>query len=288
MIQRSKFMVWLPWLIVGLLILIFASGRISRNIALPGGPRIGLVEIDQPIFSSRQTVKDLNHFLDRRDIDGILIRIETPGGAVAASQEIFEKVRKISEGYLPVVVSMGNVAASGGYYIAIGADSILANPGTATGSIGVIMGYPVAHDLMEKLGIGYQAVKSGNLKDAGSTFREVTEEDKAYFQDLVDNLHQQFVNAVAVQRNLPETAVAKLADGKVYSGQQALELGLIDRLGTFEDAIYLVGRMTGIPGKPVIVKPPRPRGGFLDFLLEDMDVKIPFGRTHPQPEYMLN
>ncbi len=278
---------WVPWVIVVILVFIVLPLWFGGDLQLAGGPRLGLIEIDRPIYSSRQIVKDLNYFEDREDIDGILIRLETPGGAVAASQEIFEKVKSIARGYKPVVASMGNVAASGGYYIALGADSIVANPGTATGSIGVIMGYPVISDLMAKLGVGYQQIRSGELKDSGSPFREVTAEDKAYFQDLIDNLFEQFVRDVAQMRNKTVVEVRKLATGQVYSGSQAFSLGLIDRLGTFEDAVYLAGHMTGIPGKPVLVKPPGPKRSLIEVLLGDLVVKLPRGLTHPVPEYML-
>ncbi|NOZ07401.1 MAG: signal peptide peptidase SppA [FCB group bacterium] len=285
--RRSTFSKWLPWVIVAVLIFIVLPLWNAGDLQLSGGPRLGLIEIDRPIYSSRQIVKDLNYFEDRGDVDGIIIRLETPGGAVAASQEIFQKVRSIARGYKPVVASMGNVAASGGYYIALGADSIVANPGTATGSIGVIMGYPVISDLMAKLGVGYQQIRSGELKDSGSPFREVTAQDTAYFQALINNLFEQFVGDVAQMRKKPVEEIRKLATGQVYSGAQAYSLGLIDRLGTFEDAIYMAGHMTGIPGKPVLVEPPRPKRGLLDILFEDLNVKLPLGLTHPIPEYRL-
>ena len=151
--QRSKKYRWIFWLIIGITSMILVSFMMSDTSIIPMGPKVGLVEIDTPIYSSSTFVKDLNYFADREDIVAIVVRIETPGGAVAASQEIFEKVKSISQsGVKPILASMGNVAASGGYYVAIGADTIVANPGTATGSIGVIIGYPVAAELMEKIG----------------------------------------------------------------------------------------------------------------------------------------
>ncbi len=286
--KRSSFWKWLPWTIVVILILIVLPLSNAGNLQISKGPRIGLIEINRPILSSRQTVKDLNYFEDSGNVDGIVIRLETPGGAVAASQEIFQKVKSITDGYLPVVASMGNVAASGGYYIAIGADSIIANPGTATGSIGVIMGYPVISELMEKIGVKYEQIKSGELKDSGSSFREATENDKAYFQDLIDDLFTQFVGDVAEMRKKSVEDVLVLATGQVYSGSQAYSMGLIDRLGTFEDAIYMVGKMTGIPGKPVLIKPPRPKKGIFDILFGELDMKLPLGLTHAIPEYMMH
>ena len=256
------------WIILSIIVVLIIFGIRSDRTERVGMPRVGLVSIEDTITDSREVVKQLNHFRDRDDVSAIVLRLETPGGAVGASQEIFAKVKEISQNYKPVVATMGNVAASGGYYIALGADSILANPGTATGSIGVIMGYPVANELMQKLGVDYEIVKSGLLKDAGSTFREATAADRDYFQALIDNLHQQFVTDVATARRLPVEEVAVLATGAVYSGEQALALGLIDRLGTYEDAVNLAGELAGEEERPFVVKPPEEPQDFMDRFLD--------------------
>ena len=254
------------------------------------GPKIGIIEINTPIMGSKKIVNDLNTFEDDTNIDAIIVRLNTPGGGVAASQEIFEKVKSISEKNIkPIIASMGGVAASGGYYIALGADTIIANPGTATGSIGVIMGYPIAHELLEKIGIGYQTIKSGKLKDSGSSFREVTEEDRTYFQSLVDNLHLQFVTAVATQRGLPLKDVKSLATGQVYSGEQAFALELIDVLGTFEDAIHLATQLAGYEKRPELVYPEKEKSGFIDLLFGKIKQQliISYLDIYPYPEFTL-
>lgn len=278
--------IWI-WGGIVLLLFIILISLIPRVDTISLRPKIGLVEITGPIFSSEQAVKDLNYFERRRDIDAIIVRLETPGGGVAASQEIFEKVKSIAKGDIPILASMGSVAASGGYYIAIGADTIMANPGTATGSIGVIMGYPVASTLMERLGLSYETIKSGTYKDAGSTFRDVTETDREYFQGLVDNLYQQFVRAVSAQRNLTFEDVKALGNGMVYSGEQALELGLIDVLGTFDDCVELARELSGAGERASIVKAPRPDRGIIAKILGEGKSLIPEIRSYPVPEYKL-
>ena len=287
MSANRKYSYW----IIGSLLFIIILTVIPWEDTLPSGSKVGVVEIDIPITGSKKVVKDLNYFLEKSNIIAIVVRLETPGGGVAASQEIYEKVRKISEeSKKPIIASMGGVAASGGYYIALGADTILANPGTATGSIGVIMTYPIIGELMEKLGVQYETIKSGIFKDSGSLFRDLTDNERKYFQDLIDDLHSQFVNVVANERNMSYENSAKLATGQVYSGKQALAAGLIDVLGTFEDAIHLAARKAGYLEKPEIVYPPEEKKGLLDVLLGDILQGSSIGNLlmYPKPEYRLN
>ena len=254
------------------------------------GPQIGVITINEAIMASEEIVEDLNNFAERDDIDAILIRLNTPGGGVAASQEIYEKVKEISEGNKkPIITSMGSVAASGGYYIASGADTIIANLGTATGSIGVIMSYPIAANFMDKVGLAFQSVKSGELKDAGSFAREPSKVDIAYFQDLVDNLHGQFVRTVAYERGMSCENASKLATGQVYSGEEALELGLVDIIGTYDNAINLATRLAGFDEKAKIIYPTVEDQGLLDILLNTKQIDLPFSNMDifPLPEYSL-
>ena len=277
------------WIIGGLLLIIILS-LIPWEDAIPTGPKVGIIEINRPISDSKNIVKDLNYFAEKSSISAIVIRLETPGGGVAASQEIYEKVKKISDkSSKPIIASMGGVAASGGYYIAIGADTIIANPGTATGSIGVIMTYPVIKDLMEKLGVGQETIKSGEMKDAGSMSRDLTENERKYFQGLIDDLHKQFVTAVAKERYLSFSVVEKLATGQIFSGKQAYENGLIDLLGTMEDAVFIAAQKTGIPGKPVMVYPPEEKKGLLNILFGDIFQRVTLANLnlYPIPEYKM-
>ena len=181
-------------------------------------PKFGVVTINEPIVSSREIIYQLNEFNNDKDIDGIIVRLSTPGGVVAPSQEIYEKVKSISESdSKPIIASMGSIATSGGYYIAIGADSVIANKGTLTGSIGVIMNYPILNELLENYGVNYKTVKSGIYKDSGSAFRSSTLEDSLYFQDVVDNMYEQFVADLQYERDLDNVSVKEIANGKVYT-----------------------------------------------------------------------
>jgi protease-4 len=199
-------------------------------------------------------------------------------------------VKKISEkNSKPIIASMGGVAASGGYYIALGADTIIANPGTVTGSIGVIMTYPVVQELLEKLGIGQETIKSGKLKDAGSLFKDLTENERKYFQGLIDDLHKQFVTAVSKERNLSFSVIDKLATGQVFTGTQAFANGLIDLLGTMEDAVLLAAQKASQEGRPVMVYPPEEKKGLLDILFGDIFQRGSLANLnlYPQPEYKM-
>ena len=220
------------------------------------GPRIGVVEIKGVIVNSERAIRQLDQFSRRKDIEAILVDIDSPGGTVAASQEIYAELCKIVEkGDKPVIASLGTVAASGGYYVALAADTIVAGPATTTGSIGVIFEYPVAADLMDKIGLQVEVIKSGALKDMGSPYRFPTDSDRRNLQGVVDDLHAQFAEVVALERNLTPGQVKAVAGGEIFTGKQALDLGLVDILGTFEDAVLLAGRLTGSMRSPVIIRP---------------------------------
>jgi len=281
--KRKNKWIW----IITIPILLFIISIINNSPKWVSGPRVGLVEIHAPIYSSTEYVRDLNYFSHNDDIDAIVIHLETPGGSVAASQEIYQKVKTLSKKGKRIFVSMGNVAASGGYYIALGADTIIANPGTATGSIGVIMGYPVLNELMEKAGINYTTIKSGKYKDSGSSFRESTFEDNKYFQNLVDNLYEQFINVVVQERSLVYDDVKSIANGMVYSGEQALDLGLIDLLGTLEDAILIAGESTGSLETPLIIRPPDSKKNIWEVVFGEIHSNAPLNWIYPKPEYRL-
>ena len=218
------------------------------------GDKIAIVEINDVIVSSEKTVEQIKRFREDKSIKAIILRVNTPGGGVAASQEIYEEVKKTRDSGKIIVVSMGSIAASGGYYIAVGSSLIIANPGTLTGSIGVIAQFISIKDLAEKLGISQTTIKSGNLKDAGNPFRQMNDTDKAYFQDVVDNSFGQFLDVVAKERKMDKQTLLQYANGRVFTGLQAKEYGLIDSLGTFEDAIRITGKMAGIEGEPRIVR----------------------------------
>ena len=264
---------WLWWGLGAFIvsIIIFRLGALSVNSSLEGtGKKVGIIKINGPIITSESTVSQLEKFKNRKDISAIVLRIDSPGGLVAPTQEIYEKVKSL-RGIKPVVASMGSVAASGGYYIALGSDTLIANPGTIVGSIGVIMNYPIATELLGKVGIKFETVKSGGLKDVGSYSREVTDADRKHLNDMVTNIHSQFVLAVGENRSIKRSELIKLTDGRVFTGLQSKELGLIDLLGTYEDAIALAGSMSNIKGKPRIIQINKKNNSFLDLFTSNLE-----------------
>lgn len=238
-----------------LLSLLFTVGARRDTIAGFGpndGERVGVIEITGIISNPKRVISRLKQFREDERIKAIVLRIESPGGSVGPAQEIYQEVRKTAK-TKKIVASMGSVAASGGYYIAAGASGIVANPGTITGSIGVILGYTNFQDILKKIGMVPIVVKSGEYKDMGSPTREMTAEEQALLQDMVDRIHKQFVAAIAESRQMELSKVESLADGRMFLGEEAKELGLVDRLGNMEDATEWAGRMAGIKGKIITV-----------------------------------
>ncbi|MCK5195265.1 MAG: signal peptide peptidase SppA [Desulfobulbaceae bacterium] len=206
---------------------------------------IGIIELKGVIASPEKTMRQLVNFVENDRIKAVVVRIDSPGGTVGAAQELFRQI-KITNKTKPVVASMGSVAASGGYYAALGAEKIVASPGTLTGSIGVILKFPNLEKIFEKIGYKNEVVKSGNLKDLGSSSRTLTQEERDLLQQLLDNVHNQFINDIVSSRELSENEVRNLADGRIFSGEQAQQLGLIDELGNFYDAVLLAAKLAGM------------------------------------------
>jgi len=228
-----------------------------------GGEKVGVVKLEGPITSSKDFVEDLRRFREKSTIAGIVVRVDSPGGAVAPSQEMYEAVERArKQGDKPIAVSMGNTAASGGYYVACGADKIFANPGTITGSIGVITQLFNVKDVMEVLKVDVNTIKTGQFKDAGSPFKELSADDRAYFQQLLSDIYDQFVGVVAESRELSTAEVEQLADGRVFSGKQAKENGLVDETGTLWDAAQYVKEEAGMKGDIELAYPPEEGVGF--------------------------
>lgn len=219
---------------------------------VPLGEKVALVRIAGVIIDSKDVIDELRGYGKDSSIKAIILRIDSPGGAVAPSQEIYEEIVKLKE-KKKIVVSMGTVAASGGYYIAAPADRIVANPGTLTGSIGVIMEVPNVEGLMKKIGVETQVVKSGEHKDIASIFKSLTPEERQILQSVLDDVHTQFITAVSDSRGMAFEDIRKLADGRVFTGKMAKEIGLVDELGNLQDAIMLAGKLTGIKGEPEVV-----------------------------------
>ncbi|MDO8746120.1 MAG: signal peptide peptidase SppA [Thermodesulfovibrionales bacterium] len=241
-------------IITGFLILLIAISVIfaifQKNVSL--GDKVAVVRIEGPIMDSKNTVDEIKGYLKDPSIKALVLRVDSPGGAVAPSQEIYEEVKKATL-KKKVIVSMGSVAASGGYYISAPADRIIANPGTLTGSIGVIMEIPNIEGLMNKIGVKTEVIKSGRHKDIASAFRKMGKEERLILQSVLDDVHEQFIKAVSDGRKIPFEEAKKLADGRIFTGRQAMEARLVDELGTLEDAIAIAGRLAGIKGEPEVV-----------------------------------
>lgn len=233
------------------------------------GRKIALIELEGTIVDSRDIVRQFKKYRDDASVEAIVFRVESPGGGITPSQEIFDMVKKTRAAGKPVIVSMGSVAASGGYYVACPADTIVANPGTITGSIGVIIQYPNVDKLLEKVGVKFTTIKSGQFKDALSPFRDMTKAEENYLQDFVMNAYGQFVSAVATERELDTAYVRQYADGRVFTGEQAKELKLVDVLGTYDDAIMIAAKKAGIVGIPEVVKDKKYKPSFFDLLFDD-------------------
>ena len=237
---------------VGTFFYAYFTGGSAGVLTAIGGDAVGVVPIEGTINDSRDTIESLKQFGETKGIKAVVLRIDSPGGAVAPTQEIYEEVGKLRK-KKPVIASLGSVAASGGYYIASACEQVVSNPGTLTGSIGVIMELGNVEELMKKIGVQGTSIKSGANKDLGSPMRPLSPEGKKILQELVNNVHGQFVNAVSAGRRMPEEKVRELADGRVYSGEQAKGLGLVDILGNMEDAIDLAAKRVNIKGKPQVV-----------------------------------
>ena len=257
----------------GVFVLVTVAGIALAVIASSGGGlglggRVALVEIDGLLLDDEELLEQLHWLREDPTVRGFVVEINSPGGVVAPSQSIYQTLRAIrDEDGLPVVASIGSVGASGGYLVALGADSIYVLPGSITGSIGVIMEFPNASELMDRIGFRMETVQSAEHKDIGSPFRAMTEEDRVILGTLVDDVYMQFVDLVAEERDMSRERVLAMADGRLFSGRQAVGNGLADAEGNIDDAIAAAGRMAELGDDPYVIRPPEPRSGLLGALL---------------------
>ena len=269
---------FLAIVLIFLFIFIFLAG-IGSGLLLSGegsfssGDKVAVLRVEDVILDSRIYLESIESITKDDDIKALVVRIDSPGGAVGPSQEIFSELKALGN-ELPIVASIGGVGASGGYYIACAAEKIYANPGAITGSIGVIAQFASYEKLLDWAKIDVEVIKSGKYKDVGSAFREMNKEDKQYIQQLIDNVYDQFKAAVASSRDLDPKEIDRVADGKIYTGEQALNLKLIDELGTINDAVTAAGELGGIEGKPEVVNFPKKRSKLFDLLNSKIDANI--------------
>ena len=263
--RRSRFRVVI-WIVLAGLVLLFLINTVFPDLDLSSEERIAVVRVEGVILDAQQTIGELKRYGENPLVKAVVIRIDSPGGGVVPSQEIHDAVKRIRDKHNKLVIaSMGTVAASGGYYIAAATDRIVANPGTLTGSIGVIMELANVEGLMKKIGVESVVIKSGDHKDLGSPFRAMNGEDRHILQNVMDDVHSQFIEAVAAGRSLDIKEVRALADGRIFTGRQAKTAKLVDELGDLNDAIKLAADMGGIEGEPRVVEP-RKRFSIRDFI----------------------
>ena len=243
------------WVVGGGLGLLFLVNILLPDLDFSGEDRIALIRIEGVILDAQETLGELKKFSENPTVKAIVLRIDSPGGGVVPSQEIYDAVRRVrTKSNKAVIASMGSVAASGGYYIAAATDRIVANPGTLTGSIGVIMEMANVEGLLQKIGVEGVVVKSGKYKDVGSPLRKMSDEERGLLQTVMDDVHKQFIEAVAEGRSLEVPEVQALADGRIFTGRQAKAAKLVDELGNLEDAIQLAADVVGIEGEPKVIE----------------------------------
>ena len=254
----GRLILWTGGLFALLLVMISFSGAegLGSGMDLRLGPGVGVVEIEGTILGSRTTVRIIEELGDRSDVKALLLRIESPGGGVVASDEIYRAVRRVAEEEeIPVVAYLGSVAASGGYYIACAADSIVAHPASTTGSIGVIVQYVVAEELFRKLGIEWETLTTGPYKSMGTPFEASTERQREWFQTVIDDDYEQFLDVIEAGRDMmEEDEIRRYADGRIFTGRQAVEWGFADRTGDFREAVALAGNMADLGEDPHLIR----------------------------------
>jgi protease-4 len=269
------------WVLVAGLGLLFLLNVLFPDLDLSTADRIALIRVEGVILDSQETVGELRRFSENPYVKAIVLRIDSPGGGVVPSQEIHDAVKRVrAKNNKTVIASMGSVAASGGYYIAAATDRIVANPGTLTGSIGVIMETANVEGLLQKIGVEGVVIKSGKYKDVGSPLRKMSEEERGLLQAVMDDVHQQFIEAVAEGRAIELTDAQALADGRIFTGRQAKAAKLVDELGDLEDAIQLAADVVGIEGEPKVVEPRR-RFSIRELLASKFAALFPKLEFHP-------
>lgn len=236
-------------------LVIFTAGFFrTGSVGVPVGDKIGVLVVEGTIVDAGQALKQIDQLRNQGAVKAVVLRINSPGGAVGPSQEIYTELKRLAI-EKPLVISMGSVAASGGYYLALAGQRLFASPGTITGSIGVIMSFPNYQDLMGKIGLKTEVVKSGPFKDIGSSTRTFSSADRELLQNMINDVHQQFVEAVSQQRKIPVERLQPFIDGRIFTGRQAQQADLIDELGTFNDAVNYAAKLAGLGDDPDLIYP---------------------------------
>lgn len=269
---------FLAIVILFLFVFIFLAGvgsalLLSGKSSFSSSDKVAVLRVEDVIIDSQIYLDSIETISKDDKVKALVVRIDSPGGAVGPSQEIYSELKELGK-EIPIIASIGGVGASGGYYIACAAEKIYANPGAITGSIGVIAQFASYEKLLDWAKIDVEVIKSGKYKDVGSAFREMSDADKEYIQQLIDNVYDQFKSVVATSRDLDTKQIDSVADGKIYTGEQALNLKLIDELGTINDAITVAGNLGGIQGDPEVINFPKKKSKLYDLLNSKIDTNI--------------
>lgn len=278
----ASFFVLILFLIVGM------WGLYGRPEISGWGDKVAIIDVHGVISSSSDIIRQLKRYSEDSSVPAIVLHINSPGGLVAPAQEIYEEINKAKQKGKKIIASLSSVAASGGYYVACPADTIVSNPGTLTGSIGVIFEFPVMEKLFRKIGVEFEVVKSGELKDVGTYTRRMTKKERRLLQELINDTYDQFVDVLVKQRGIPRQEVLTFADGRVFTGRKAQELGLVDVLGNLEDAIQIAGEMGGIEGPPSTIRERKKKITLFDLLTQKMDrwFNLDDGKFMPKLQYI--
>jgi len=264
---------------------VYVISALTGKHPVTGENRVGVVVVEGVLTDSRDVINQIKFFEKEDGIKAVVVRINSPGGGVVPSEEIYQALRELRK-KKRVIASMGTVAASGGYLVACGAEKIVANPGTITGSISALMHFANVEDLMKKVGIKSQVIKSGKFKDMGSPVREMTAEEKALLQSVVDDIFEHFLEVIAKERKIPKDKLREIADGRIFTGRQAKEQALVDELGSLEEAIRMAGNMVGIKETPEAVYAPKKKVSFWELLLRESLMKIASEWERVEPNQM--
>lgn len=279
--------------IFAILIFIFILSSIVGVISLMGTseqrlskPSILHLELEGIIMDGKDTLEAIRRYAHDDNVKGVIVQINSPGGVVGASQEIYAELKRVSQELKkPVVASCTSMAASGGYYVALGADHIVTNPGTIMGSVGVIMEFANLEKLYNWAKVERYSIKAGAYKDAGSDYRPMTDSERRLFQAMIEEVLDQFKSAIISSRELSRDLVDKYADGRIFVGEAAVKLGFADRVGTFEDARRLVGELSGLGDRPELFKPRKRRASLF---LELLEARLPGASVEFYADKLLN
>ncbi|BCS89258.1 signal peptide peptidase SppA [Pseudodesulfovibrio sediminis] len=263
-------------LLMGTMAFFRSMGWTPESLAMSGKDKIGVVHVEGMIFDSTEVVRWIKELKDDTSVKGVLLRVNSPGGAIAPSQEMYQAVKELNM-VKPVVASYGSVAASGGYYCSVPSQLIFANPGSITASIGVMAEFVTVTEFMEKVGIKPEVLTTGKYKAAGTPIRDLTDDQRAQMLDLMQDLHEQFVDHVAAARHMDRDKVAAVADGRAVSGRQALQLGLIDELGSMSQAVVRLKELSGIQGEAVLLEGPVKEYSLIQEILGAVHIDISSG-----------